>query len=603
MKELPINYTKWNLKPLFDGDDDPKMIEARKKVEEANSAFVKKWKNRDDYLKNLDALKEALDEYELLKRNFGEDGDEGYYFHLRTVQDENSPDLKAKENNIRDFAVRIQNEIQFFELRLAKIPQDMQKKLLENRDLEKYKHYLESLFIESKYLLSEPEEKIMNLKGGTSYGNWVRMTSGFLAKEEREILLEDSTRAKKSFAEVMSLIDSNNKTVRDAATKALNDILQKNVEIAEHELNSILQDKKNNDELRGFTRPDQSRHIADDMDTEIVDTLLKTITKRFDISRRYYSFKAQLMGVDKLEYHERNVPYGTLEKQYTFEDAAQLVHCVFGELDQKFADIFKCFLTNGQIDIYPRKGKSDGAFCAHYLLSQPTYILLNYTNKLRDVLTLTHEMGHAINNELMRERQHALHFSTPLSTAEVASTFMEDFIVEKLLRDADDELRLSLMMSRLNDDISTIFRQVACYNFEQELHANFRAKGYLSYQEIGTIFLKHMNAYMGDAVEQSSGSENWWVYWSHIRNYFYVYSYASGLLISKSMQCGVRSDSSFIENVKEFLSAGRSDSPKNIFAKMEIDITKKDFWDNGIDEIERLLKETIILAKKLGKIS
>jgi oligoendopeptidase F len=157
------------------------------------------------------------------------------------------------------------------------------------------------------------------------------------------------------------------------------------------------------------------------------------------------------------------------------------------------------------------------------------------------------------------------------------------------------------MMMRLNDEVSTIFRQVACYRFEQSLHDQFRQKGYLSKQDIGKLFQMHMASYMGESVEQSPGSENWWVYWSHIRSFFYVYSYASGLLISKSLQNSVKKEPRFIGKVKEFLSAGLSDSPKNIFRKLGIDITDKQFWEKGLEEVETLLNETTSLAKKLGK--
>jgi oligoendopeptidase F len=179
---------------------------------------------------------------------------------------------------------------------------------------------------------------------------------------------------------------------------------------------------------------------------------------------------------------------------------------------------------------------------------------------------------------------------------------MEDFVLKEILGQADDELRLSIMMMKLNDDISTIFRQVACYQFEQELHMSFRDKGYLSKDEIGALFRKHMAAYMGNAVEQSEGAENWWVYWSHIRQFFYVYSYAGGLLISKSLQNSVQQDPRFIFKVKEFLSSGLSDSPQNIFLKLGIDISDNGFWDRGLDEVSRLLEETRELAIKLRRI-
>lgn len=600
--DIKIKQTQWDLTPLFEGDEDPKIADKRKMVGEEGYKFINKWKDRSDYLESPAILEEALDEYEKWQRFWGSDGDEGYYFWLRTSQDENDPGIKAKFNKIIEFGKKIQNDVLFFELRLAKVPEQKQKEFLGYDGLEKYRHFLEMLFKNAKYQLSEAEEKILNLKHQPAQYNWTKMVSGFLSKEEREVVLEDGSKDVKNFSEISSLMNSQNKTCRDSAGDAFNDILRKNVEVAEAEMNSILLDKKINDGLRGIPRPDFTRHLSDDIDSEIVDVLLESVSEKFDISQRYYKLKARLMGVPKLRYHERNVPYGDAEKEYSFEDSADLVYKVFKDLDSEFADILKMFLDGGHIDVYPSKGKSDGAFCAHNLISQPVYILLNHTGKLRDVLTFAHELGHGINNELTRQKQDALNFGSPLSTAEVASTFMEDFVLEEILKEADNELRLAIMMSRLNDDISTIFRQVACYNFEKDLHQEFRQKGYLSKEEIGKIFQKHMASYMGEAIEMSSGSENWWVYWSHIRNFFYVYSYASGLLISKSLQESTKADNGFVDKVKGFLSAGMSDSPKNIFNDLGIDISQKEFWEKGIEQIGDLLQRTEDLAKKLGKL-
>ncbi len=592
----------WNFKQLFEGDNDPQTEEKRRKVEQKSYEFINRWKNRKDYLRDPAILKQALDEYEEWKRNYGADGSEGYYFWLRTMQDQNNPDLKAKFNKIENFSKKIENDIQFFHLRIANISSKHQKKFLGYDGLKEYKHFLERIFAESRYLLSEPEEKILNLKASTSYSNWVKMTSGFLSREERKVLLGDGRKNTKTFSEILSLMNSKDKKIRGSAAKAFNDILGKNVEIAEAEINSVLANKKIDDELRKISRPDLTRHLSDDIDTEIVDTLIKSVSDRFDISSRYYELKARLMKVKRLKYHERNVEYGNINRKYPYNKSLKLIYRVFKNLDRKFADILAGFTGNGQFDVYPRKGKANGAFCAYHLISQPTYILLNHTDKLGDVLTLSHELGHGINNELIREKQNALNFGTPTSTAEVASTFMEDFVLQDLLKHADDESRLAIMMKKINDDVSTIFRQVACYKFEQELHQQFRQKGYLSKKEIGRLFQKHMSSYMGDFVEQSPGSENWWVYWGHIRSFFYVYSYASGLLISKSLQNSVKDNPKFIEKVKKFLSAGLSDSPKNIFKKLGVDITDKSFWNKGLTEVENLLQEATKLAKRLGKI-
>lgn len=592
----------WNLSPLYTKDDDPQIKKDMEVVAKANYKFINKWRDRDDYLKDPKVLRQALDELETIASQHGVTGHFGYYFMLRSAQEENNTKIKGIINQITSQAVKIENDSQFFELKLAKVPEITQKKFLKSPELAPYHHFLKKLFQDAKYLLTEPEEKIMNLKASPSHGMWTDMTSTLLAKQERLVWGEDGKKKLRSLAEITSLTASRQKKVRQSAFQAINEINERYSEVAEAEFNAILFNKKVNDELRGFDRPDKSRHISDDIETEVVDTLIKSVSEAFTISKDYYKLKANLFGKKKLDYPERNVPYGKIEKKYKWPEAVALTDEVLSKLDPEFGEIFRGFVQGGQIDIFPRQGKSSGAFCTYNLKSQPTYILLNYANKLNDVLTLAHEVGHGINDELMRRKQNAFYFSTPLSTAEVASTFMEDFVLEKLMSEADEELRLSLMMDKLNDDVSTIFRQVAAYRFEQEVHQEFRKYGYLSKEQIGQIFRKHMNNYLGSAVDQPKGVENLWVYWPHFRNFFYVYSYASGLLISKSLQAKVRENPEFIQQVKGFLEAGSSESPKEIFAKLGINITDPDFWQTGLGEIKDLLTETKKLAKKLGKI-
>ncbi len=594
--------TSWDLSLILKNDSIKEIDKLRKKVNSESYKFINKWKDRKDYLEKPSVLKEALDEYNIWSANWSANSTEWYYFEMKSSLDQNDPKIKASINLAQEVGLKIINDIQFFEIRIAKIDLSKQDKFLKAKELQIYKHFLEKLFTSAKYILSEPEEKILTLKSAPAHSNWVHMLAGFISKGEREVLTEGNKKETKNFSDLLGLMESQNKKVRDSAAKGFNEILKDNIDVAENEINSILLDKKINDELRGYDRPDKGRHIADDIDSEVVDTLIKTTSSKFGIAQRYYKLKASLVGVKKLEYHERNVEYGKIDIKYPFEKSVDLISEVFSNLDPEFTNIFRSFVNEGRVDVYPKKGKRSGAFCSYNLITQPTYILLNWTNKLNDVRTFAHEMGHGINDELIRIKQNALNFGTPTSTAEVASTFMEDFVIQELLKEADDETRLALMVSKLNQDISSIFRQVAFYNFELELHTTFRKKGYLSKEEIGSIFTNHMISYMGPAIEQSEGSQNWWSYVSHFRSFFYVYSYASGLLISKSLQASVKKDHNFINKVKVFLSAGLSDSPKNIFANLGIDITDKKFWERGLLEVESLLDETESLAKKLGKI-
>ena len=589
--------TTWNLSRLQIKENEKYIIKRDTKK------FLSKWKNDKEYLVFPNKLLEALKDYENWKNNHGSDGDVGYFLMLRSQQDQNDPKIKASLNQMSDFTTQIENDMQFFLLRLAKIPKSKQKAFLKSSLLLPYKHFLEDLFNQSKYLLTEPEEKILNLKSQTSYANWVKMTSEFISKYEAFVLDEKTKKkVKKNFSEISSQMSSIDKAVRKDSATAFNEIQKKFADVAEHEINSILQNKKVDDELRKVDRPDRLRHLSDDIPSEIVDTVIDVVSNNFNISKDYYKLKAKLFSQAKLEYYDRNVPYGDIEKSYSFDESVELIRKVFKNLDSEFVNILDDLLNNGNVDVYPKKGKTHGAFCIHGSLNQPTYILLNHTNKLNDILTFAHELGHAINNELIKKSQNGLNFDTPLSTAEVSSTFMEDFVIQEFLKSCDDETKLSLMMTKLNDDVSTIFRQIAEYKFEQELHSTFRKKGYITKQEIGKIFSKHMKSYMGKYVKPMSGSENWWVCWSHVRSFFYVYSYASGLLISKALQKNVKNDRKFINKVKSFLSAGTSQSPQNIFLGLGISISKKDFWQNGINEIKELLIETEKLAKKLKKI-
>jgi len=588
--------TVWNLSGLLASDNDPKADELIKQAQEAYQKFVDNWESRTDYLADPVVLKKALDDYEYLARDFDGMGSVGYYFYLRYHQNQTDPKIKSKNNNIYELEVKLANSVEFFTNRLAKISPESQKAVLASPLLESYRHFLEKLFESAKYVLTEPEEKILNLKNATSFGNWVRMVREFISKEVRQVIDEDGQPVQKTFSELLDMIASKNKNVRDTSAKAINEVFDKHADSAEHELNNILLDKKLTDELRGISRPDSARHISDDIESDVVDTLLDAVTSRFGLAHRYYALKAKLLGVDRLAYHERNIPLGSLNQDYSFDRAVDIVSGTFDELDPEFGRIFRSMIATGQVDVYPAKGRYGSAFCVHKRLKDPTFIMLNHTGRLNDVLTLGHEMGHAINNVLITRAQNALNNDTPLSTAEVASTFMEDFVFARAQQDYTPADQLYLLMEKLNDDISSIFRQVACYKFEQDLHKSYREKNYLTKEEIGALFTKHMSAYMGDAVEQSPGSQNWWVYWSHIRSFFYVYSYASGQLISKALQNMVRQDKTAIEKVKKFLSAGLSKSPKELFLDMGIDITDRNFWNKGLGEVEQLLSQAESLA-------
>ncbi len=559
--------TSWDLSVLFTSDSDIEIEKNIKNIEKSANDFVIKWKNRNDYLESPASLLEALNDFEKLTALFSGDGKSGYFFWLKIQQNQSDTTAKAKFNLINDLMTNLSNDTQFFNLNLSRVSQANQKIFLDSELLKDYRHFLERQFENAKHLLSDSEEKILSLKNKTSYENWKEMISSLLSKEQRQTLINGKTEIK-NFSEIESLISNTDKSIRDSAGEAMHGLLKDYADMSEHELNSILENKKINDLLRKFSRPDSSRIISDDITEEIVDSLIESISSKNDISKQFYHLKSRLLKLNKLKYHERNVPIEGINKSFQFTEAIEIVKSTFESLDDEFAEIFQEFIDSRKVDVFPKQGKRSGAFCVWASPDLPVFIMINYDGSIKSILTIAHEFGHAINAELSR-KQNALNFNTPISTTEVASTFMEDFVLQSLLKEATDEEKLSIYMEKLNNDITTIFRQIACYKFELDLHTEFRKKGYISKEEIGSLFLKNMREYMGDYVEFSPGSENWWVYWSHIRKYFYVYSYAFGLLISKFLQGRVREDPSFILNVKEFMSSGCSLSPRRYFTSWE----------------------------------
>ncbi len=587
----------WNLKKSLSLPDQ-KAIEAdQNKTSKSVMAFVYKWKDDTNYLSDPLALLNALKDYEALCATCGVSGAAGFYYSLSYSVNSLDEDVKKGMNLASRQAKELSNHLQFFSLSLSKVDKQKQKEFLKFEGLAPYTHFLQMLFLEGRHTLSEAEERILTLTSSASYGNWAKLIGELLAKEQIELVDERGEVKGRTFEETMTLISSKNKKVRDIAAIGLNKTLETYVDIATAELNSILEHHRVTDELRAFDRPDASRHMADDVDQEVVDALVTAVSEDFATAHKYYQLKAKLLGQSKLAYHERNVEIGEIDSKYSYEQAVELTRQVFAGLDREFEEIF-IRLTNGQVDVMPTRGKRGGAFCAWDSLARPTFVFLNYTNELRDVTTLAHEMGHAIHAELMRKHCNGLTFGAPTSIAEVASTFMEDFVYQKLSANADPKQRLSLQMSRLNDDVSTMYRQIAAYKFERTLHDAYRTKGHLSSDDIGTLFQKHMAAYMGPSVEQSEGSQNWWIYWGHIRYYFYNYSYAFGLLISKSLQARVAQDPSSIKDIKKCFEAGSSASPRQIFADIGIDIAHPDFWNLGLKQVQTTLKAIDSLSKQ-----
>ena len=579
--------TSWNLGLLYKNHNDPHIEKDVRSIERAYENFKRMYRGKTDYLKDEKKLFQALSDYQNLFRNLPITKTLNYFNYVLDLDSTDSV-ARAKATKFLERFAKNEHNIVFFELSLAKIPKNIQKKFLKSKTLAPFSYFLEMVFKRSQYDLSEPEEKILGLKSIPAREQWISMTEKILGKTmidfaDKKIPLSEATQR---------IFDLPTKERRELHKRTM-ESLKGLSEIAESEINAIVTDKKITDELRGYKTPYDQTLIQYQNDTKSVGALVKAVTDNFSISHRFYKLKAKLLGLPSLEYSDRAVGIGKNIRPFNFKEAVSTLQNTFGALDLRFKKILDEYLEKRQIDVFPKEGKTGGAYCSSNM-NAPTFVLLNYTDTWDSAMTFAHEMGHAIHTEFSKS-QPALYENYSISTAETASTLFEAFVFDAMFETLSHEEKIVALHKKINDDIQTIFRQIACFNFEVELHNTIREKGGMSKEEIATLMNKHMGAYLGPTVSMHERDGYSFVYWSHIRRFFYVYTYAFGQLVSKALHEKYKEDPAYLKEIKKFLNAGGNDTPERIFKSIGIDVTKPDFWKKGLKKIE----EDIVTLEKL----
>jgi oligoendopeptidase F len=297
----------------------------------------------------------------------------------------------------------------------------------------------------------------------------------------------------------------------------------------------------------------------------------------------------------KLSVSDRSVKIGEIKKKFDYETSVKVVGDVFEKVGPVYKNIFDKIVNNSQVDVYPKKGKTGGAYCSGGY-EVPTIILLNHTDDLRSLETLAHEMGHAVHTEIAKG-QPVLYQDYSYSTAEVASTFFEQVTLSEIEDQFTNEEKIILLHNKIMGDISTIFRQIACFNFELELHNRIRAEGQLSKEDMAKLLRKHLESYLGEAFNVTDDDGYYFVSWSHIRRFFYVYTYAYGQLISRALFENWKKDKKYAEKIEKFLSLGGSMTPEEIFKKVGINVKDPKFFESGLKSIEKDIEKLEKLTK------
>jgi oligoendopeptidase F len=522
------------------------------------------------------------------------------YAGLRFATDTTDPKRGALLQKVQERATAIGTKLIFFELEWAAVSDAHAELLLKDERLAFCAHHLHSVRRYRDHLLSEGEEKVIAEKAVTGRNAWARLFNQ--ESSAIEVTLDGETT---TLDQALSRLGHPDADVRATAARAVTDGLQPGLRTRAYIFNTLLADKATDDRLRHYESWISSRNLANEASDESVQTLVDAVQKRYDIPQRWYALKAKLLGVDRIADYDRMASVADTEEEIGWDEAKQIVLDAYGSFSEQAAATVQLFFDNPWIDAPPHAGKRGGAFCAYTVPSEHPYVFLNWTDRRRDVMTLAHELGHALHGYLARD-QGVFHQMTPLTLAETASVFGETVTFGRVLSEVQDpNARLALLAGNIEDAIATIFRQTAMNRFEHRVHTARRTEGELSTERFGELWAETQTEMMGPAVEITDGYRSWWSYIPHfIGTPGYVYAYAYGQLLALSVYKQYEDQGSdFVPRYLHMLSSGSSMAPEDLGRIVGCDLADPHFWDGGLDIVEQALEAAEAAAFEAGRIS
>jgi oligoendopeptidase F len=590
----------WDLSHLLEGDgvepapkgDEATMNELLDRAEELAERFAAEHEGKVAELDGpgLVAAMERLAEISELA------GRAANFAHLRHAADTEDPANGALVQQVSERGTAIQTKLLFFELEWVELDDDRAEELLATDGLEFARHYLRMERRYRPHLLSKPEEVIATELSVTGAGAWNRLFDELTTAVRVELPGEDEpTSLDVALARLFHPERSERKATAEAVTAALEPGLRTRAYV----FNTLLHDKAIKDRLRRYPHWLAARNLSNEASDESVHALVEAVRGRYELARRWYRTKARLLGIERLADYDRMAAVTSEDEEVPWVEGRELVLDSFASFSDRAAEIAGRFFSERWIDAPPAPVKRGGAFSASTVPSVHPYVMLNYTGRRRDVLTLAHELGHGIHQTLARE-QGIFHQDTPLTVAETASVFAEEVVFGRLLDQAEDPAsRLDLLAGAVEGQIATVFRQIAMNQFEERVHNARRDEGELAVDRIGELWGETQAELLGDSVEITDGYHSWWSYVPHfIASPGYVYAYAFGQLLALSVyRLYVERGEEIVPAYLEMLSAGGSRSPEELGAIVGVDLSDPGFWDSGLDLVAEQVDAAVDAAE------
>lgn len=571
----------WDLFDFYSSIKDKKIDADIKKISEAAKKFAKKYFKKVEGL-SADQLAKAIVEYENISESAAKISSFAYLIY--------ASDLSNQENisfyqNTSEKLNSIDSELVFFTLEINELSdKKIAQFFKESKSFKHYEPFIRDIRAFKKHQLSHDLEKYSLEKDISAKSAWVRFfdeTVNNLQFQYRGKVLNSQ--------EIFNLMSDNDEEVRKTAAKAIGKTLGENAKTFAFITNILAKDKAVEDSWRKYDKPISARNLSNFVEDEVVEILVSKVRENYkNISHRYYKIKAKILGKKSLNYWDRNAPLSLEEnKVIEWEAARQLVLEAYEEFSPKMSEIGEIFFEKNWIDAKVKSGKDSGAFSHPTVPSVHPYILMNYQGKIRDVMTLAHELGHGVHQYLAR-KQGFLMAGTPLTLAETASVFGEQLTFQKILKNEKDAKKKKLIIAaKVEDMINTAVRQIAFLEFEKKIH-DARKEGEIPLEKICEFWMSVQQESLGPIFKYEDEYKFFWSYIPHfIHSPFYVYAYAFGDCLVNSLYGVYKSGKvkNFEEKYLQMLEAGGTKHHKEMLAPFGLDACKPEFWQAGLDVI------------------
>ena len=586
----------WDLSAYFNGKNDPRIFNVITEIKKRADTFEKKWRGAISSVSTLVEIRSALQEYEMI---FQEGVKPLHFASLLKAVDSMDPDHGALEQKTQTAYAELYNQIIFFELELLKLPEETLQEFANLEELSNYRHFLLNLLKTKPHRLPEREEQIMNDLSLTGNRAFTRLFDEELSQKKFSVLIAGKTEEWPE-EKVLHLLQNKDRDTRKMGAEVLTARLRENLPPLSYIFNVLGEDKRVRDRYQKFETPEASRHLANEVAQEAVNTMSAAVSEHVLLVSDYYKLKRDVLGLDELFDYDRYAPVAETEHVYSFEEAREMVLAAYGKFSVSMQERAREFFEKNWIDAPTKHGKRGGAFCSYGTPDLHPVVFLNYLGNTKSVLTLAHELGHGVHGSLMR-KQTLLNFDTPLTIAETASVFGEMLVFDSLRDSASGKELLALLMGMIEEVFATIFRQHAMYKFEQDFHAARRNEGELRPERISELWIVRQKEMFGTSVTLRDDYKIWWSYIPHfLHTPFYVYAYTFGELLTLSFYDRYKKTddkTAFARKYMAMLEAGGPQTPEEPGEPVGIDLSKKEFWKGGLAVVREMVEE----AKKLSK--